>query len=467
MTIDFELEHFESYPIRRGDFLATVVVPLHNHARFIEERLESLFAQWIDGFELLLVDDASVDNGFEIAERVVARHATVPATTVRNATRLGMGVLNVVLRLTRSDIIIQADSDDVALPGRLQAIWDRFGDRDCRLVTSNAVILSAEGFAAGLIDATSNDEIFSDPRTAATCEFDRRWLGATAAYHRSLLEHFPPIDPETCPYGLDLLLPFRALLLGSHHYISQPLVGWRDHGRNTHHVAGATSLATADAERYQAFELMVLRQKLADAEHCRRNPGPKPFDDGIIDLCRNQFLGKFEQWSRSRAIVASAQNAFETAAAASTFVKRPPVTTLLPGRRIVFGEPFGAAILDGWPGFHQGEDWGVWTMRHAIFCVNIASPSITALRLTVNGRPFAQRQRVRFSVGLTHWAEIELLGGEVRVVELAVKSTGHTLIFVSAQDATVPGMGDCRLLGVGLQWLEAAAVADTPSTADV
>ena len=228
------------------DITATVAVPLFNHAAFIEERLESLFAQWLPGLELLLVDDASTDGGLALAERTLVRHPDIRATLVRNERTLGAGVLAVVLRLARGRIIIQADSDDVALPGRLKTTLACFrNDPTCRLVTSNAVLLSADGLAAGLHETEHPDEVFTDPRMAAAAEGDQRWLGATVAFHRSLFEELPPIDPADCPYGLDLMLPLRALLLGSHHYISRPLVGWRQHGRNTHRLEGAQSTSFA------------------------------------------------------------------------------------------------------------------------------------------------------------------------------------------------------------------------------
>ncbi len=430
---------------------ATVAVPLFNHAAFVEERLESLFAQWQPGLELLLVDDASTDDGFAIAERTLARHPRISATLVRNGSNLAAGVLSVVLRLARGAIIIQADSDDVALPGRLAAILACFqADPACRLVTSNAVLLSADGFPLGLHDTDYPDEVFTDPRTAAVREGDQRWLGATVAFHRSLFTDLPPIDPAACPYGLDLILPLRALLLGSHHYISQPLVGWRQHGRNTHRMEGAQSTTLPDMERYQALEAMVHRQKLRDAEYACSQPGGKPMLAEVVDLCRSRFFEKYDTWCRLRNAMITAAAPAQTQSRHRPFPAMPPVVSLAPGERVALDTPFGGAVVDGWSGFNDVEAWGVWTMRHALMCFRIAAPGMAALRVEIGGLAFLGRQHVRLSVGLEEWQEVELDGQERRHVDLPVAKTGIVWLYINARDAAYPPSADARLLGIGV-----------------
>ncbi len=437
---------------------ATVAVPLFNHAPYIEERLESLFAQWRPGMELLLVDDASTDDGFAIAARTLARHPHIRATTVRNQRTLGAGVLGVVLKLARGDIVIQADSDDVALPGRLRATLACFsGDPTCRLVTSNAVLLSADGFAAGLHETDFPDQVFTDPRTAAALEGDQRWLGATVAFHRAVFVDLPPIDPAACPYGLDLLLPLRALMLGSHHYLSRPLVGWRQHGRNTHRLEGAQSTGLPDMERYQALEVMVHRQKLKDAEYACRQPGAKPVLAEVAEICKLRFFEKYDNWSLLRNTMIASPPMLRPDESQRPFPKSPPLVTLEAGERIDFGTAYGAAVLAGWNGFNDAEAWGAWTKRNALICLRITSPDVTALRIEVGGLGFLGRQRVSLSVGLEDWQEVELNGQERRHVDLLVAKPGIAWLVINAHDAAYPPSADSRLLGVSIHTVEAVA----------
>jgi hypothetical protein len=433
-------------------------VPLHNHAPYIEERLESLFAQWQPQLELLLVDDASTDEGFAIAEQTLARHPEIEATSVRNSTTLGIGVLSVLLGLARGTIIIQADSDDVALPGRLHDTLACFDlDPTCRLVTSNALLLSAEGFPAGLVSTSEPDEVFTDPLRAAARDGDMRWLGATSAFHRSVFDSLPPIDPAECPYGLDLLLPFRALLLGSHHYLSRPLVGWRLHGRNTHRMVGAQSASLADQDRYQALEMMVLRQKLRDAEHYQRHPDAKPPPDGLVEACMHQFLSKFDLWSRVRTAADRVSFAARPQQDRAAFLGVPAIATLNVGQRISFDSPFAAALVVGWPGFYAAEGWGIWTHRQALICFRVRSVDVVSIRIAIAGLPFLGHQRVTVSIDLEYRIALELIGDERREVTLPVGGPGLYSILIQADNAASPPSSDPRELGVGLYWVEAAS----------
>lgn len=48
--------------------LVSIIIPNFNHSRFLRERLESVFNQTFEDFEVILLDDASTDNSVEILE---------------------------------------------------------------------------------------------------------------------------------------------------------------------------------------------------------------------------------------------------------------------------------------------------------------------------------------------------------------------------------------------------------------
>src|SRR5450759_685207 len=44
----------------------SVIVPNYNHAKYLFQRLDSIFNQTFQDFELILLDDCSTDNSFEL-----------------------------------------------------------------------------------------------------------------------------------------------------------------------------------------------------------------------------------------------------------------------------------------------------------------------------------------------------------------------------------------------------------------
>ena len=47
----------------------SVIVPNYNHARFLQQRIESILNQTYSDFDLLILDDMSPDNSREVIEQ--------------------------------------------------------------------------------------------------------------------------------------------------------------------------------------------------------------------------------------------------------------------------------------------------------------------------------------------------------------------------------------------------------------
>ena len=52
--------------------MVSIIVPNYNHARFLPERLNSIFNQTFQDYEVILLDDASTDNSVEILNQYAA-----------------------------------------------------------------------------------------------------------------------------------------------------------------------------------------------------------------------------------------------------------------------------------------------------------------------------------------------------------------------------------------------------------
>lgn len=90
----------------------SVIIPNYNHARFLEQRIESVLNQTFQDFEIIFLDDASVDNSREI----FAKYANHPKIShvIFNETNSGSPFKqwNKGFSLAKGEYIWIAESDD-------------------------------------------------------------------------------------------------------------------------------------------------------------------------------------------------------------------------------------------------------------------------------------------------------------------------------------------------------------------
>ncbi|MEO8034198.1 MAG: glycosyltransferase family A protein [Acidobacteriota bacterium] len=98
----------------------TVLMPVFNRERFIDEAVRSVVGQDFSDFELLIVDDGSTDRTPEILSQWAQRDPRIVViTSPRNQ---GIpAALNLGLRNARAPYVARLDSDDVMMPGRISA----------------------------------------------------------------------------------------------------------------------------------------------------------------------------------------------------------------------------------------------------------------------------------------------------------------------------------------------------------
>ena len=319
------------------------------------------------------------------------------------------------------------------------------------------MLLSPEGLSCGLLETKLPDAVLADPLEVGRVAGDPRRLGATMAYHRHVYDLFPPIDPELCPYGLDLILPLRSVLIGSHRYLAAPLVGWRQHDANTHRLAGLNAMGTAGRERYQAFEVMALAQSLRDVDALRASRPAGSLDE-LKDILNQRFSSEFDRWCRLRTRAASAD---DVSTSVSPFVPTvPPIPSLRIGDTIRFcSSDERARLVTSAAGLHAPEAWGMWTQRIAQFNIRIQAGATSQLRLifTMVVPRTLPDERIAICVDGEGWVESAAGDGReltMSVVCKAAKPAPILSIVVLARDAMVPrdaGISDeTRLIGAGL-----------------
>lgn len=154
------------------------------------------------------------------------------------------------------EILVSFDGDDISEPHRVRRILDAFrSDRRIHAVYSGYSQMDAAGRPRGAVKVPHPAP--GEPASRWFARVDANAPGATLAVRREVIERFPPLDPRIAE---DLILPFRASLLGEVAFLDEPLVRVRRH---------AASLTT-ELERFQSVEKHRVRLERG-IEHAARN----------------------------------------------------------------------------------------------------------------------------------------------------------------------------------------------------
>jgi glycosyltransferase involved in cell wall biosynthesis len=94
----------------------SVVIPVYNAEKHVANTLESLLAQTHENFEVIIVDDGSLDNSIN-----VCRQFTDPRIKIVQQSNRGLpGARNTGIRHAEGDYIAFLDADDLWLPTKLE-----------------------------------------------------------------------------------------------------------------------------------------------------------------------------------------------------------------------------------------------------------------------------------------------------------------------------------------------------------
>lgn len=99
--------------------LVSVIMPTYNCAQYICDSIDSVIAQTLHDWELIIVDDCSTDNTEELIRPYLAKYANIHYYTLRKNS--GPAVArNMALKYSTGKYIAFLDSDDLWAPQKLE-----------------------------------------------------------------------------------------------------------------------------------------------------------------------------------------------------------------------------------------------------------------------------------------------------------------------------------------------------------
>lgn len=95
----------------------SVMMPVRDRADLLTVAVESVLAQSERDFELLILDDGSTDDTWQVASRLAAEDDRI--VLLRNERSAGIpAARNRILDAARGEFVVICDSDDVSCPTR-------------------------------------------------------------------------------------------------------------------------------------------------------------------------------------------------------------------------------------------------------------------------------------------------------------------------------------------------------------
>ena len=229
-------------------FIISVLLATYNGSRYVAELLDSLIAQTIPCFSIIVSDGGSHDGTAAIIERYRAKYpdriTVLPPIEGRLDVRSNF---NRLIDAARSPYILFCDQDDIWLPSKIDTTMARmkvlehtFGTSvplmvhtDLSVTDAQLRVIDRSFVASSGITPEANDLVSLLFRNVAT--------GCTMAMNRPLYLLASPVPAEAVMH--DHWVASVAAATGHIGYIEEPIILYRQHGGNT---VGAVKVGPAD-----------------------------------------------------------------------------------------------------------------------------------------------------------------------------------------------------------------------------
>jgi glycosyltransferase involved in cell wall biosynthesis len=207
----------------------SVAICLLNSSRFIDETLESVFAQTLDDFEIVLVDDGSTDGCADVIER---RYRDSRLTIIRQPHRGLSTARRLSIAAATGDYVAFLDHDDLWLPDKLERqVAAAKANLSVALLFSDCVYIDERGQPLHRLSDQYGLADLDLTGTGGYVELLRRgcfvWQSTVLARTTALrsVDSFKPAYPYIADYDTWLQMARRYPL----HYMPDVLAKWRVH----------------------------------------------------------------------------------------------------------------------------------------------------------------------------------------------------------------------------------------------
>ena len=160
--------------------LVSIITPNYNCGKFIALTIESVLAQTYTNWEMIIQDDCSTDNSYEIACRYAKADPRIKV--FRNGKNSGAALTrNYAIEVSQGEYLAFLDSDDIWFPEKLEKQIDFMQKNNCDFVFSEYEQIGEDNESLGI-------RVKSIPRLTYTRMLMHCWPGClTVMYDQKKL----------------------------------------------------------------------------------------------------------------------------------------------------------------------------------------------------------------------------------------------------------------------------------------
>ena len=127
----------------------SIIMPAYNVEQFISESIKSVLAQTYQDWELIIVDDNSTDNTYEIAKSYAESDGRIKV--IRFSENRGAALArNAAIEAAKGKYIVFLDSDDLWLPHKLEEQLEFMRENDLAFTYSSYELIDEAGKSLGI-----------------------------------------------------------------------------------------------------------------------------------------------------------------------------------------------------------------------------------------------------------------------------------------------------------------------------
>jgi|APGre2960657468_1045069.scaffolds.fasta_scaffold07714_5 glycosyltransferase involved in cell wall biosynthesis len=247
----------------------SVVIPVWNGERYLQEAVESVRNQDLEGLEIVVVDDGSTDG----TSAILRGYAHDGRIRVHSQTNQGLvAALNIGIQIARADYIARFDSDDICMPRRLETQLRYLESHPSVLALGGAIeMIDEHGHSKGrrnypLGQDRATNGMLAGCTLAHPAVMMRKAAVLAVGGYRSCFKHAEDYD-----------LWLRLIDKGSVDNLDEVVIKYRVHPESVTQKHGSSQSLSATAARIAQL---------------RRAKGlPDPFASRVAPLKVEEFMG--------------------------------------------------------------------------------------------------------------------------------------------------------------------------------